>query len=268
MAEPDRVGDVAKWDPDFTEKVIGWLRPLIKAYHRSEVRDLDRLPAAGGALLVSNHSGGLFALDVPVIATDYYERFGYDRPIFTLSHDFLLAGGFGRQLTRAGFIPASRGSASDALRSGGLVVVFPGGDYDVYRPTTSRNTVDFGGRTGYVKAALDAGVPIVPAVSIGGQENQLYLSRGTALAKALRVDKLMRVKIVPISIGVPFGLSAVVPLNLPLPTKIVTRILDPIDVRAEFGDEPDVAEVDQHVRKVMQAALDDLAKQRRFPILG
>lgn len=258
----------AGWDPQFTERVIGWLRPLIKAYHRSEVRDLDKLPADGGALVVSNHSGGMFALDIPVIAADYYDQFGYKRPIFTLSHDFLLSGAIGRQLARAGFIPASHASADAALRAGGLVVVFPGGDYDVYRPTSARNTVDFGGRTGYVKAALAAGVPIVPAVSIGGQENQIYLSRGTRLARALRVDKLMRVNVVPISIGVPFGLSAIVPLNLPLPTKIVARILDPIDLKSQFGSDPDPYIVDRHVRAVMQSALDELAAQRRFPVLG
>ncbi len=33
---------------------------------------------------------------------------------------------------------------------------------------------NFNGRKGYV-TAVEAGVPIVPAVSIGGQESQLYL---------------------------------------------------------------------------------------------
>ena len=66
-----------------------------------------------------------------------------------------------------------------ALRAGAVVMVFPGGDYEVYRPTLSENVIDFEGRTGYVRTAIDAGVPIVPAVSIGGQENQFYLSRGT-----------------------------------------------------------------------------------------
>ena len=87
------------------------------------------------------------------------------------------------------------------------------------------NTIDFGGRTGYVRAALNAGVPIVPSVSIGGQESQLYLTRGTEVAKLLRLDKLFRAKILPISFGFPFGLSAVLPVNVPLPTKIVTQVL-------------------------------------------
>jgi 1-acyl-sn-glycerol-3-phosphate acyltransferase len=108
----------------------------------------------------------------------------------------------------------------------------------------------------------------VPSVSIGGQEGQLYLSRGTSVAKALRLDKLFRAKILPISFGFPFGLSAVLPVNVPLPTKIVTQVLEPIDIVAEFGEHPDVDEVDAHVRHVMQKALDELAKERRLPVLG
>jgi 1-acyl-sn-glycerol-3-phosphate acyltransferase len=259
--------EMSKWDPGFTERVIGWIRPLIKGYHRAEVRGLDSFPT-GGALVVSNHSGGLFPMDVPVFATGFYEKFGYDRPVYTLSHDMLFNGPQGDLLIRTGFIRANHENADEALQSGGVVVVFPGGDYDVYRPTLAENTIDFDGRSGYVRAAINAGVPIVPAVAIGGQESQLYLSRGMGLAKALRLDKLMRVKILPISVGFPFGLSAVLPVNLPLPTKIVMQVLDPIDVTAQFGEQPDIDAVDAHVRRVMQKALDRLAKERRLPVIG
>jgi 1-acyl-sn-glycerol-3-phosphate acyltransferase len=257
----------AKWDPHFVKRAMELLRPIVKGYHRSVVRGLDSFPR-GGALVVSNHSGGLIAIDVPVFAHGFYEHFGYDRPIFTLTHDLMFKGPVGDALLRAGFIPASHENAAGALRSGGVLIVFPGGDFDVYRSTADRNTIDFNGRTGYVRAAIDAGVPIVPTVSIGGQENQIYLSRGSGLARLLKLDKLARVKILPVSFGFPFGLSVLLPLNLPLPTKIVTQVLDPIDVVAEFGEDPDVGEIDARVRQVMQQALGELAAERRFPIIG
>ena len=78
----------------------------------------------------------------------------------------------------------------------------------------------------------------------------------------------MRAKIVPISFGFPFGLSMVIPLNMPLPAKIVMQVLPPIDIVAEFGEDPDIDEVDAHVRHVMQRALDELAEERRLPVLG
>jgi 1-acyl-sn-glycerol-3-phosphate acyltransferase len=150
------------------------------------------------------------------------------------------------------------------------VVVFPGGDHDAYRPTSAQNVIDFDGRTGYVRAAIEAGVPIVPMVSIGGQETQLFLTRGTSLAQRLGpVARWARAKIVPITVGFPFGVSLfVLPPNLPLPAKIVTRVLEPIDIAKKFGKSPDAADVDAHVREVMQAGLDELAAARRFPILG
>jgi 1-acyl-sn-glycerol-3-phosphate acyltransferase len=257
---------LARWDPAFIKRLLSVARPFEKLWFRSEVRGLERLPSSG-ALLVSNHSGGYLPMDVPVFAAHFYEAFGYDRPLYTLTHDLLSNGPLAEIVARMGFIRASRSTAARALRSGGLVIVFPGGDYDVYRPTTARNIIDFAGRTGYVRSAVEAGVPIVPMVSIGGQENQLYLSRGAWLAKRLGLKQRIRAQLLPVSFGVPFGL-AVLPVNLPLPTKLMTRVLEPIDVVAEFGDEPDVATVDAHIRTVMQEALDELAAERRFPVLG
>jgi len=260
--------EITKWDPVLTERVMGILKPFLKGWHRAEVRGLDNFPV-GGALVVANHSGGLFPMDVPVFASGFYDKFGYDRPIYTLSHDMLMVGPTGTFFKKAGFIPASHKNADEALRSGGVVVVFPGGDYDVYRPTLSANKIDFGGRTGYIKAAINAGVPIVPTVGIGGQESQLFLTRGTDVAKALGpVARLFRAKIVPVSFGFPFGLSVVLPLNVPLPAKITMKALEPINIVEQFGEDPDIDEVDAHVRRVMQRALEELAQERRLPVLG
>src|ERR1700753_4316085 len=86
--EPD---ELTKWDPGLTERVMGWLRPLIKGYHRAEIHGLEDFPP-GGALVVGTHSGGLFAMDVPVFATGFYEKFGYERPVYTLGHAIIFPG--------------------------------------------------------------------------------------------------------------------------------------------------------------------------------
>jgi len=241
--------------------------PVYKVWFRFEVRDMDRVPP-GGALIVSNHSGGPFVMDVPTLWHEFFARFGYERPIYTLGHDILFSGPMAKVMARLGMIRASRDNAVRALRSGAVVIVFPGGDNDAMRPTSQQAIIDFSGRTGYVSTAIEAGVPIVPVVSIGGQETQLFLTRGAWLAKRLGfIKKLTRIEQVPLSFGFPLGLS-LGNYNLPLPSKLVTQVLEPIDIVAEFGKNPEVAEVDEHVRKVMQAALDELAAQRRFPILG
>ncbi|HWJ81713.1 MAG TPA: lysophospholipid acyltransferase family protein [Nocardioides sp.] len=254
-------------DPGYVASVLPLLKLAMKGYFRSEVRGMERVPE-GGALMVGNHSGGLMAMDVPIIAVAFADTFGAERPLFCLAHDMLFTGVAGPFFRKFGFVPAHREAAQEVLASGAVTIVFPGGDYDTFRPTLKANVIDFNGRTGYVRTALEAGVPIVPVVSIGGQEAQIYLTRGQWLGRFSPLRKVMRTDLLPISIGFPFGLTAAGVPNLPLPTKIVTQVLDPIDITAEFGPEPDVAEVDAEVRARMQAALDELARDRRFPVLG
>ncbi len=267
-ADDTDTAETAEWDPEFTEKLKNTVGPIVKRYYRAEVRDFDSFPASGGALVVSNHSGGMLTPDVLIFAPAFYDVFGYDRPVYTLAHFAVLVGPTSGWLRRAGVIEANRENAGKALRSGAVVLVFPGGDYDSYRPTFAENVIDFGGRTGYVETAVAAGVPIVPAVSIGAQESQLFLACGDSIARRLRLKRLLRTEILPVSFGFPFGFSVFFPPNLPLPSKIVTQVLKPIDVIGEFGNDPDVDEVDAHVRSVMQIVIDSLAEERRFPVLG
>ncbi len=254
-------------DGELVARLMPMLRLVVKGWFRSRVHGIDNIPE-GGALLVSNHSGGLIAMDVPVLAVAIFDHFGNDRPVYCLAHDLLFTGLANVTMRRAGFVPASRANAATVLRRGGVTIVFPGGDHDVFRPTSERNKIDFDGRTGYVRTALEADVPIVPAVSIGGQEDQIHLSRGELIAKVFGLEKRLRTKYVPVTFGFPWGLTLAFPPNLPLPTKIETRVLEPIHVREEFGDEPDVVAVDRVVRERMQTALDELAAARRFPVLG
>lgn len=259
--------ELDQWDSEFITKIRDKIYPLVKRWFRSEVRGIESMPS-GAALVVSNHSGGMFTPDPLILGAEFYDTFGYERPFYTLAHNTVLMGPLATNMLRAGVVHACRENAAEALASGAVVLVFPGGDYDSYRPTSERNIINFNGRTGYIRTAIESGVPIVPSVSIGAQESQLFLTRGTGLAERLGLDKRLRLKILPVSVGFPFGISVIMPPNVPLPTKIVTRLLDPIDVTSQFGPDPDIDEVDTHVRAVMQTALDELARERRFPILG
>ncbi|BBH17437.1 hypothetical protein Back2_17240 [Nocardioides baekrokdamisoli] len=267
MTSAENLEILAHRDPAYVAKLMPLLRLPMKRYFRSQVRDIGRVPA-GGALVVGNHSGGLLAMDVPIFAVAFFEEFGSERPLYCLAHDLLFTGAARAVMLRCGFVPATRDNAHAVLSSGAVTIVFPGGDYDAYRPSSKANVIDFNGRSGYVRTALETGVPIVPIVSIGGQEAQIHLSRGEWIAKLLRLDSLVRSKYFPITFGFPFGLTAAFPPNLPLPTKIVTQVLEPIDLMAEFGADPDIAEVDAEIRRRMQVALDQLASERRFPVLG
>jgi 1-acyl-sn-glycerol-3-phosphate acyltransferase len=257
-----------RFSPSVTRTLVERAGPILRRWFRAETHGLDAFPTSGGALVVSNHSGGMLTPDVMLFGSAFYERFGYtDRSLITLAHYGVVMGPLGDLMPKLGVIEASRENAAAALDSGAVVLVFPGGDYDSYRPTLSDNVIDFNGRTGYVSTAIAAKVPIVPSVSIGAQESQLFLTRGHGLAKLLGLTKA-RMEILPVTFGFPFGFSVLIPPNLPLPTKIVTQVLEPIDVFARFGPDPDVDEVDVYVRSTMQGALNELKRKRRFPILG
>ena len=144
-----------------------------------------------------------------------------------------------------------------------------GGDHEVHLPSWESARVDFDGRKGWVRLALEHDVPIVPLVAIGGQETALFLTRGEGLARFLRLDRTLRLKVLPVSLALPWGLNVGdVAGHLPLPAKITIEALPPIDLREQFGPDPDVDEVYDHVVGLMQAALDALAGERRLPILG
>ena len=219
---------------------------------------------------MSNHSGGMLPMDVPILAVEFYEKHGYDRPLYTLSHDMLLVGPTGDFFKKIGFISANHENADD-----GAAVRWS--RRGVSRRRLRRVPADAVGEQDRLRRPhrLRQGRAQCRAShrarrsAIGGQETQLYLTRGTWLAKRLGpIARLARTKIVPISFGFPFGLSLVIPPNIPLPTKIVMQVLPPIDIVAEFGEDPDIDEVDAHVRHVMQRALDGLAAERRLPMLG
>ncbi len=261
--------DLDQRDPDFIREWLpgAWLAATI--WHRAEVRGLDHIPDDGPVLLVGNHSGGNMAPDTIVFTLAFVSYFGVERPFFQLAHNLVLAAPHLSWLPRFGAVAASHANSKQALASGAALLVYPGGDREVHRPSWESAKVDFGGRSGFVDLALDHDVPIVPVVAIGGQETALFLSRGERLARALRLDRLLRLKVLPVSLALPWGLNVGDFLtHVPLPAKITIQALEPISLRAQYGAAPDRDTVARDVTRRMQDCLDELAGERRLPVLG
>ena len=259
--------DLDQRDPDYIREQLPGLWLLASLYFRADVRGLDRIPTDGPVLLVGNHSGGNVPPDTFVFTLAFCSYFGVERPFYQLAHNLVVSAPPLGSLRRFGTVAANHENAQLALESGAALLVYPGGDYEVFRPSWERNVVDFGGRKGYVRLAREAGVPIVPIASVGGQESVLFLSRGQWLAKLLGVDKLLRLKSVPIAIAPPWGLViSDLAGHIPLPAKITIEVQEPIDVKdIEAGDD-DV--IHDKVEASLQAGVDRLASERRFPVIG
>ncbi len=261
--------DLDDRDPDYIRENLPLLWLFASLWFRGEVRGLGNVPERGPVLLVGNHSGGNVPVDTLLFTLAFSTYFGVERRFHQLAHNLVLTLPVGRMLRPYGTVPASHRHAERALNAGAAVLVYPGGDWEVHRPVWERNIVDFAGRKGFIQLALDQGVPIVPVVAIGGQETALFLTRGNRIATALGVDRLLRLKVVPISIALPWGLNVGDFLgHIPLPSKLTMEVLPPIDLAAEFGDDPDANEVYDHVVALMQEALDTLVAERRLPVIG
>jgi 1-acyl-sn-glycerol-3-phosphate acyltransferase len=144
--------------------------------------------------------------------------------------------------------------------------VYPGGDVETHRPWSARHEIRFDGRKGFLRLAKEAGVPIVPVVSVGGQDTYFPLTDGRRLAEVLRLDKLARLKVLPVSLALPWGVNIGDFMgHIPLPAKIRQEVLDPIDVNEMFGDDADSDEAYEYVTTRMQEALTSLAALRVMP---
>lgn len=208
------------------------------------------------------------APDLFVFVLAFSTYFGVERRFFQLAHNGVLASPVGQMVRRYGTVAADPKNAELALKSGAAVLVYPGGDYEVFRPSWESGNVDFGGRKGFIRLALKLGVPIQPVVSIGSQETALFLTRGERLAKLARLDKLMRLKTAPFMVGLPFGLMPSVFGHIPLPSKITIQVMPKIDLTEEYGDDPDVNEIYDDVINRMQDVLESLSEERRLPVIG
>jgi 1-acyl-sn-glycerol-3-phosphate acyltransferase len=261
--------DLDERDPDYIRENLpaAWL--LSSLYFRGEVRGLGNIPEDGPVLLVGNHSGGNVTPDTTVFTLAYCAYFGVERPFYQLAHNLVLSMPGLSFLRKYGTVAASPSNAQKALSAGAALLVYPGGDWEVHRPTLDRNRVDFNRRKGFIRLALEHDVPLVPVVSIGGQETALFLSRGDRLARLFGLDRMFRLKVLPISLALPWGLNIGDMLgHIPLPAKITIEVLPPIYLREEFGPEPDLDEVYDHVTRLMQDTLDAMAAERRLPVLG
>jgi 1-acyl-sn-glycerol-3-phosphate acyltransferase len=256
-------------DPEYIRATLPTIRAWSRLYFRGAVTGLENIPS-GPVLLVGNHSGGTLIADTFVFAQAFYDHFGAERRFHQLAHDLVFAmPGVRAMLSRYGTIPASPKNMRRALARDAALLVYPGGDHETYRPSWESDEIDFDGRTGFVKLALEVGAPIVPVVAIGGQETALFLGQGTGIAHRLQLDRLLRLKVFPAQLGPPFGLTVLdLPLRVPLPAKITVKVLPAIDLGERLGPKPDIDQGYELVTTMMQDALHELADERTLPVLG
>jgi 1-acyl-sn-glycerol-3-phosphate acyltransferase len=257
-------------DPEYIRRTVAAIRAWSDLYFRADVEGLDEIPDDEPVLLVGNHSGGTLIADTFVFAQHFYDHFGPERRFHQLAHDLVFqVPGVRASLSRFGTVPANPAYMRAALAKGAALLVYPGGDHETYRPTWQQDQIDFAGRTGFAKLALELGTPIVPVVAIGGQETALFLGQGQRISRALALDRALRLKVFPVQLAPPLGVTLLdLPLRMPLPSKISIHVLPRIDLHEELGPDADPQGAYELVTETMQAELSRMADERTLPVVG
>jgi 1-acyl-sn-glycerol-3-phosphate acyltransferase len=258
-------------DYEFMERQKYLWNSLTDYWFRMEMEGWENLPAPP-ALLIGIHSGAPFVWDAWTIGAQWWRRFGSTRPLHGTAHDALMAlPGVGAYFRRMGVLPAHADSISAALAAGHDVALWPGGERDSLRPWTERDQAVLAGRKGFVRLAIRSAVPIVPVATVGGPDSMPVLARGRRLAKLMALDRIARLKVFPIAVQAPWGISPALLPEVPMPTKIRTAFQDPIELDRDPGladDEDYVTEKYEEVCASIQHGMDALARRRRLPLFG
>jgi 1-acyl-sn-glycerol-3-phosphate acyltransferase len=244
---------------------------LVDYWFRMEFDGWENLPEPP-VLLVGIHSGAPFVWDAWTVGVQWWRQFGQDRPLHGTAHDVLMAMPLiGRYFRAMGVLPAAPDSMATALAEGRDVAVWPGGEVDSLRPWSERDRANLAGRKGFVKMAIRAGVPIVPISTVGGADAMPVLIRGDRLSHGLRLDKLLRLKVFPVAVSLPWGIAPAALPQFPLPAKIRTRLMPAV----ELDHEPDRADDDAYleekyweVQNSIQRGMDALARKRALPLFA
>jgi 1-acyl-sn-glycerol-3-phosphate acyltransferase len=251
-----------------SERIEGLMdRTLVDFFYRywfrCEVEGIENVPASGGALLVSNHSGAL-PPDAAMIAKAIREEHPHSRPLnITVEHFFKGYPGFSMLIPKIGCVPAHPANVHRLLfDEEQLVLVFPEGRKGTEKLYKDRYRLRRFGRGGFVEAAMRAQVPIVPVCVVGAEEAAPVFAQ-VGLLK--RLTGLLYFPITPTfpHLG-PLGMLGY------LPAKFRLRFLEPIrfDDEGLHEDKALVQSTAHEVRAKIQENLWDMLAKRKSVWLG
>ena len=251
--------DTDEWGLDWElwESVIPFFTFLYETYWRVETTGMENVPAQGGTLLVSNHSGQL-PWDASMIGTAIWNEHPAQRLVRSLYAPWFASIPFiSAMFMKLGHAVSTVDNGSRLLHQAELVAVFPEGHDGMGKLYKERYQLTRFGRGGFVKMALNAGAPIIPVSIVGAEETYISLAKSETVARVMGVPYFSVTPTFP-WLG-PLGL-------VPLPTKWYIDFGAPIPTD-DYG--PDaatdlllLAQLRDEVRSTVQEMVNSRLAQR------
>jgi len=265
--EPDR--RLNDWGR--SERVEGFMDQtlvefLYRYWFRAEVEGIENVPADGGGLIVSNHSGAL-PPDAAMIAKAIREEHSHPRPLhITVEHFFKSYPGFSMLIPKIGCVAAHPANVHRLLYDEEqLVLVLPEGRKGTEKLYKDRYRLRRFGRGGFVEAAMRAEAKLVPTCVVGAEEAAPIFAQVDFMK---RLTGLLYFPLTPTFpwLG-PLGMLGY------LPAKFKLRFLEPIDTVALGGreaaqDKALVQTVAQEIRARIQENLHEMVGKRKSVWFG
>lgn len=254
--------NAAKLDPfgrdeEFMELVRPLFQFLYAHYFRVDVVGAEHLPQKGRGMIVANHSGTL-PYDGAMLHLAVFNEHSQARLIRFLVDDFVYdLPVIGAAVRRLGGMRASPENATQLLKAGQMIAVFPEGIKGIGKLYEQKYQLQRFGRGGFVRLAMQTKTSIIPTAIIGAEETHPLIGKSETFAKGLGLPYIPITPTFP-CLG-PLGM-------IPLPTKWKIVFGKPISfARSKPSDahrEKLVARKTEEIRSVIQQTINHELKKR------
>jgi 1-acyl-sn-glycerol-3-phosphate acyltransferase len=236
-----------------------FIRFFYNSWFGVQIAGLENIPANGRAMLFGNHSGVL-PVDGLLLYDGIINYHPDPRRVRFLVTKFLLdAPIIGDFLRGFGAVPAEYETAKELLFDQELVFIYPEAEKGTGKLFKNRYKLEEF-HSGFVRGAIETGAPLIPIVTIGGDEIYPLLGNIEPVAKLLDAPYFPMTPFFP-WLPVPFSL-------VPLPVKIMMAVWKPFKLKyppEAAQDEDLMSEIAADISSDIQSKVNDLLAIRTSP---
>lgn len=224
------------------------IAPVIAAmrvYHEHSTVGLEKLPSSG-VIIAANHS--LASYDIALLMASIYEH-SNRIPRALIDRLFFKVPGLGKLMEAFGSREGTKDNAVKMLESDEILVVAPGGMREALRPSSDKYRIIWNRRKGFVKLAIETGVPIVLAACPSADD--LYDVAPSHLT--VWAYKTLRI---PLFFAKGLGFTAI-----PKPVKLTHYLSEPLHPPAFSTDASILSQRVDEFHKIVVLRMETLMKE-------